>query len=73
MRHPIIKSLLGAALVSAVVFPAFAQEKVVLTMWHNHPEWKDRVEPILARFEELHANIDIQLDEHYYSYCACCD
>jgi raffinose/stachyose/melibiose transport system substrate-binding protein len=40
-----------------------AGEVVTLTMWHNHPEWKDRVQAILDVFEEEHPNIHIQLEE----------
>lgn len=44
--------------------PAAASDEVVtLVMWHNHPEWKDRVQAILDVFEEEHPNIHIQLEE----------
>lgn len=36
---------------------------MTLTLWHNHPEWKDRVLAILARFETLHPNIHVELTE----------
>jgi len=38
-------------------------EVVTLTMWGNHPEWKDRVLPIVAAFETEHPNIKIKLDQ----------
>ena len=38
-------------------------EVVTLTMWGNHPEWKDRVTPIIAAFEAEHPNIKIELDQ----------
>jgi raffinose/stachyose/melibiose transport system substrate-binding protein len=63
MNKRIIGTLLAGALLATTAVTAFAQDKVVLTMWHNHPEWKDRVLPILARFEEQHPNIEIQLEE----------
>ena len=37
--------------VSALAAPAFAADPVTLTFWHNHPEWKDRVQAILDKFE----------------------
>jgi len=43
--------------------PAASGEKVTLTMWHNHPEWKDRVQKILDAFEQENPNIHIQLEE----------
>lgn len=42
---------------------AAAAEEVTLVMWHNHPEWKDRVQAILNVFEEEHPNIHIELEE----------
>lgn len=63
MKHNTIKSLIAAGTLAMVLSPTLAAAEVVLTMWHNHPEWKDRVEPILARFEELHPGIKIQLEE----------
>jgi raffinose/stachyose/melibiose transport system substrate-binding protein len=39
---------------------ARAQSPTVLSFWHNHPEWKDRVVAILRRFEA--ANPTIRLD-----------
>lgn len=38
-------------------------EKVTLVMWHNHPEWKDRVQAILDVFEQENPNIHIELEE----------
>jgi raffinose/stachyose/melibiose transport system substrate-binding protein len=40
-----------------------AGEKVTLVMWHNHPEWKDRVQAILDVFEQENPNIHIELEE----------
>src|SRR5215203_5724980 len=40
-----------------------AGEKVTLTMWHNHPEWKDRVQAILDVFEQENPNIHVELVE----------
>ncbi|MBN8998503.1 MAG: extracellular solute-binding protein, partial [Rhizobiales bacterium] len=49
-------------LASALALPA-AAETVTLTFWHNHPEWKSRVEKILAKFEAANPDIKIQLEE----------
>jgi raffinose/stachyose/melibiose transport system substrate-binding protein len=43
--------------------PARADDKITLTLWHNHPEWKERVIAILNRFEALHPNIHVELTE----------
>lgn len=56
-------SLMASAIVMATGFTAAAADKTVLTMWHNHPEWKDLVEDILTEFEAEHPTIDIQLEE----------
>ena len=40
-----------------------ADAVVTLVMWHNHPEWKDRVQAVLDVFEEEHPNIHIELEE----------
>jgi raffinose/stachyose/melibiose transport system substrate-binding protein len=56
------KLILGLAL-SVFALPTLAQDQVTLTLWHNHPEWKDRVQAILDRFEEEHPNIKIDLEE----------
>ncbi|MEO7220845.1 MAG: extracellular solute-binding protein [Devosia sp.] len=63
MKHKLVKSLLVGILLASTALPSLAQDKTILTMWHNHPEWKDRVEAILARFEEENPTIDIQLEE----------
>lgn len=63
MKHKILKSLLVGILLASTALPSLAQDKTVLTMWHNHPEWKDRVEAILAKFEAENPTIDIQLEE----------
>lgn len=38
-------------------------EKVTLVMWHNHPEWKSRVQAILDIFEKENPTIHIDLQE----------
>jgi raffinose/stachyose/melibiose transport system substrate-binding protein len=52
-----------AASVAALARPARAADQVTLTLWHNHPEWKDRVLAILARFETLHPGVHVELTE----------
>jgi raffinose/stachyose/melibiose transport system substrate-binding protein len=47
----------------AWAMPALAADPVTLTFWHNHPEWKDRVQAILDKFEAENPGIHIQLDE----------
>lgn len=42
---------------------ASAGEKVTLVMWHNHPEWKSRVQAILDVFEKENPTIHIDLQE----------
>ncbi|MDB5506259.1 MAG: Raffinose/stachyose/melibiose transport system substrate-binding protein [Devosia sp.] len=61
--NQLIKLLTIGALLASTALPALAQDKTVLTMWHNHPEWKDRVEAILAKFEAENPTIDVQLEE----------
>jgi raffinose/stachyose/melibiose transport system substrate-binding protein len=63
MKKFIIKTAIAGAMLVATALPAFAQGEVVLTMWHSHPEWKDRVQAILDKFEEQHPKIKIQLEE----------
>ena len=53
----------AAAFAVSSPVPALAQQPVKLTLWHNHPEWKERVIAILNRFEALHPNIKIDLQE----------
>lgn len=63
MKRRLLGTLAVAVLLASTALNAIGQDKVVLTMWHNHPEWKDRVEAILAKFEEQNPTIDIQLEE----------
>lgn len=63
MKKSMFRTIIAASILAATSSFALAQDKVNLTMWHNHPEWKDRVQAILDRFEEKHPNIAIQLEE----------
>jgi len=59
-----IKRLLPlAAVIFSLLRPIMAADKVTLVMWHNHPEWKERVEAILEKFEASHPNIILDLEE----------
>lgn len=40
-----------------------ADEQITLSMWHQHPEWRDKTEAILAAFEAAHPGITIDLEE----------
>ncbi|WP_368188481.1 ABC transporter substrate-binding protein [Aestuariibius sp. HNIBRBA575] len=62
MKQTLTSALLASAMTFGAIAPAFAQD-VTLTMWHNHPEWKDRAEAILDAFEAEHPNITIELEE----------
>ncbi|MFT4038098.1 MAG: extracellular solute-binding protein [Thermomicrobiales bacterium] len=61
--------LLGAGGLAAIaaagplrfsIAPAAAQEVVDVTMWGNHPEWKDPMEALIAAFQA--ANPDVTID-----------
>jgi raffinose/stachyose/melibiose transport system substrate-binding protein len=43
--------------------PAFAQDEVTLSFWHNHPEWKDRVQAIVDVFEAEHPGIKVAIEQ----------
>jgi len=60
---PTAPSTEGTQPPEAVAETSAPEEVVTLTMWGNHPEWKDRVTPIIAAFEAEHPNIKIELDE----------
>jgi len=69
-RRSIVKGMGGVAAASALGAPlalrtrgAAAQDKVELTIWGNHPEWKDPMEEILTAFMEANPDISIQLTE----------
>jgi ABC-type glycerol-3-phosphate transport system substrate-binding protein len=56
---------LGAAALSAIpglnMLSASAQDAINLTIWNNHPEWKDPMETILAAFEEANPGVTMEL------------
>ena len=63
MKHLLIKACLFGTLLAATTFSAWADDKIVLKYWHNHPEWKDRVQAIITKFQEQNPTIEIQLEE----------
>jgi raffinose/stachyose/melibiose transport system substrate-binding protein len=63
MKACLKQLLIVAALIPSCAMPAIAQNRVTLGLWHNHPEWKARVEAILQKFESSHPNIHIELEE----------
>jgi ABC-type glycerol-3-phosphate transport system substrate-binding protein len=53
--------LAAVAALGPARFSVTAQgDAVSITMWGNHPEWKDPMEQILAAFEEGHPGITVE-------------
>ena len=63
MRNRVGFWLAFGALLVSIAWPATAQEKATVTLWHNHPEWKTRVEAIIQAFQASHADIAVDLQE----------
>ena len=63
MKHYPRLAFAVGAVIAALSLPAAAADTVTLTFWHNHPEWKDRVQKILDKFEAANPGIQIQLEE----------
>ena len=63
MKRVLTKVLLAGALLISSATMSFAADKIVLTIWHNHPEWKEAFAKIIAKFEEENPNISFQLEE----------
>jgi raffinose/stachyose/melibiose transport system substrate-binding protein len=59
----LMKALLIGSLLASTASVGWADDKVVLTMWHGHPEWKNAVEKIISTYEEENPNVEIQLEE----------
>ena len=53
-------ALAGAGLTAVRPSRAFAQDATEVTMWGNHPEWKDPMEEILAAFETAHPDVAVE-------------
>jgi raffinose/stachyose/melibiose transport system substrate-binding protein len=65
-RRRILQTAGGAAALAALGLPRFtigasAQDALTLTIWGNHPEWKDPMLQILAAFEETIPGVKMEL------------
>jgi ABC-type glycerol-3-phosphate transport system substrate-binding protein len=65
-RRRLLQSVSGAAALATLGRTGFtiganAQDAVTITMWNNHPEWRDRMLEILAAFEEANPGIAVEL------------
>ena len=64
-RRRLLQVAGGGAALAALGQPAFsigasAQEAVAVTMWGNHPEWRDPMLEILAAFEEVTPGVTVE-------------
>jgi raffinose/stachyose/melibiose transport system substrate-binding protein len=64
-RRHLLHGAGGAAALAALgrtgfTLGASAQGELTITMWGNHPEWKDPMLQILAAFEETHPGITVE-------------
>src|SRR5918999_3114245 len=64
-RRRLLQRVGGAAAVvtigqTVVTVGATAQDAVTITMWGNHPEWRDPMLEILAAFEEANPGITVE-------------
>src|SRR5258708_5126318 len=62
LKHLVMAGAMLAGLAGSAAAAA-AADAVTLTFWHNHPEWKERVQKILDKFEAANPGIHIQLEE----------
>src|SRR5262245_42943988 len=65
-RRRLLQGVGGGAALATLGLPAFtvsgrAQDELTITMWNNHPEWRDRMLEMLAAFEETNAGIAVEL------------
>src|SRR5918993_114289 len=65
-RRRFLQGVGGAAALATVGQTGFtiganAQDSVTITMWGNHPEWRDPMLEILAAFEEANPGITVEL------------
>jgi raffinose/stachyose/melibiose transport system substrate-binding protein len=65
-RRRLLQRVGGAAALATLgrtglTIGASAQDAVTITMWNNHPEWRDRMLEILAAFEEANPGITVEL------------
>lgn len=62
---PIKAGLVAASIAICLGGTSLAQaaDTVTLSMWHQHPEWREKTEAILSAFEQAHPDIKIDLEE----------
>jgi ABC-type glycerol-3-phosphate transport system substrate-binding protein len=65
-RRRLLQGLGGTAALAVLSQPAFsisakAQDALTITMWNNHPEWRDPLLEILAAFEEVTPGVKVEL------------
>jgi raffinose/stachyose/melibiose transport system substrate-binding protein len=65
-RRRLLQGIGGSATLAALGLPAFrtaasAQDVTTITMWNNHPEWRDPLLEILAAFEEVTPGVKVEL------------
>jgi ABC-type glycerol-3-phosphate transport system substrate-binding protein len=65
-RRRLLQGIGGSATLAALGVPAFpvgakAQDALTITMWNNHPEWRDPLLEILAAFEEVTPGVKVEL------------
>jgi raffinose/stachyose/melibiose transport system substrate-binding protein len=65
-RRRLLRGIGGSATLAALGLPAFAigaraQDALTITMWNNHPEWRDPLLEILAAFEEVTPGVKVEL------------
>jgi hypothetical protein len=65
-RRRLLKGVGGAAALAtigqtAITVGVNAQDAVTITMWGNHPEWRDPMLEILAAFEKANPGITVEL------------
>ncbi len=64
-RRRLLQFAGGSAALAGLGLPAFtigarAQDVVTITMWGNHPEWRDPMLEILAAFEEVTPGVKVE-------------
>jgi raffinose/stachyose/melibiose transport system substrate-binding protein len=67
-RRSLLKAAGGLAAASALATPfalrgssASAQDEVNLTIWNNHPEWRDPLDELLSAFEAENPGVNLEL------------
>ncbi len=65
-RRRLLQATGGAAALATLgqtrfAIGASAQDTLTITMWGNHPEWRDPMLEILAAFEETHPGVTVEV------------